>query len=602
MCTKPTKELLPELSYAESLMRHRPDSALIVLDSMEVPSPSDKLQYATWCLLATQARDKNYVKHTSDSLIRIALDYFGKQGDPVWKATALYYAGRVNHDLHHAEEATEYYLQAKEVALHTTDYKLLYLIHSQLGTLYAYRDLKELARDAYQQAYDYAALLKDSALISYACSYLGRVASLEKDWNKGLEYYKKAVEAAEPPECWRALNLAYGGMSIMYQRLSMLDSSMYYLKKSERIEEVYIAATLPQTYLGLGKIYFYLEQPDSARFYLEKALNTTNLYTKQNAFQILYYLYKDLGEHEKAIKYNEQYWLYRDSVDVANNNRAVIEIQEKYEREKLQNINNQLQITKWKHEFVAVCIILFLLLIIFIVMVIYHQKLKDKIEEIESIRKELKSHIDLVQDNKKKIKNNLEQIKILSKQLEEKQNLHLDLLQKKRQISQLSEQNKFLQEQNVQSLKKMEQYEKTLLEGDKKLEAYGKVVVENMILHDREKYLCTQLIKQISILNKLVSDPVCLKEYQWKAIFDATELIYPHWVEHLRKKFVLQDGDVLVCCLIKLGFPNSLIAELLNITPTSVTKRKQRLKVRINEHLETSLNGETTIEAYLEKL
>ena len=62
MCTEQPKELLPELSYAESLMQRCPNSALVVLYSMEVPSPSDKFQYATWCLLITQARDKNYVK------------------------------------------------------------------------------------------------------------------------------------------------------------------------------------------------------------------------------------------------------------------------------------------------------------------------------------------------------------------------------------------------------------------------------------------------------------------------------------------------------------------------------------------------------------
>ena len=57
------------------------------------------------------------------------------------KATALYYEGRVNHDMNNAEEATDYYLRARDVAKNTTDYTLLYLINSQLGTLYAYRGL-----------------------------------------------------------------------------------------------------------------------------------------------------------------------------------------------------------------------------------------------------------------------------------------------------------------------------------------------------------------------------------------------------------------------------------------------------------------------------
>ena len=43
------------------------------------------------------------------------------------------------------------------------------------------------------------------------------------------------------------------------------------------------------------------------------------------------------------------------------------------------------------------------------------------------------------------------------------------------------------------------------------------------------------------------------------------------------------------------------MAELLAISPSSVTKRKQRLKERINQHLETPLEGERSIDAYLWK-
>lgn len=32
-----------------------------------------KEQHADWCLLVTQARDKNYIQHTSDSLISVCL-------------------------------------------------------------------------------------------------------------------------------------------------------------------------------------------------------------------------------------------------------------------------------------------------------------------------------------------------------------------------------------------------------------------------------------------------------------------------------------------------------------------------------------------------
>ena len=340
MCTEQPKELLPELSYAESLMQRCPSSALVVLDSMEVPSPSDKFQYATWCLLITQARDKNYIKHTSDSLINIALDYFEKQDDPVRKASTLYYEGRVNHDLHNAEEATDYYLRARDVAKNTTDYRLLYLINNHLGTLYAYRNLPDLALDTYVNAQNYSIQLKDSALISNSYSYLGRVSMLNNNPQEALDYYKKAIEIAEQSGSLNALTLAYGEISTVYQALSMLDSSMYYLQKSKEIKEIYNASALSQTYLGIGETYYYMGLSDSAYCYLEKALNTINPYTKQDAVHILYYLCRDLGKYEDAIKYNEQYWVYKDSIDNINRTSEIAKIQAKYDQEKLLNINN----------------------------------------------------------------------------------------------------------------------------------------------------------------------------------------------------------------------------------------------------------------------
>lgn len=225
-CNKQPKELLPELSYAESLMQRCPDKALAVLDSMEVPSPSDKFQYATWCLLITQARDKNYIKHTSDSLINIALAYFEGQDDPQRKATTLYYEGRVNHDMDNADEATEFYLRARDIAEDIEDYKLLYLINSHLGSLYAYRNLADLALEAYEKAHNYSIQLMDSALISFSYSYLGRASALKEDWQKGLDFYKKAIDIAEESKNTKALILATGEISTVYNAMSMLDSSI----------------------------------------------------------------------------------------------------------------------------------------------------------------------------------------------------------------------------------------------------------------------------------------------------------------------------------------------------------------------------------------
>ena len=594
MCTEQPKELLPELSYAESLMQRCPNRALAVLDSMEVPSPSDKFQYATWCLLITQARDKNYIKPTSDSLINIALNYFEKQDDLVRKATALYYEGRVNHDLNNAEEATNYYLRARDVAKNTTDYKLLCLINTHLGTLYAYRGLADLALEAYQNAYDYSIQLKDSTLISNSYSCLGRVSTLNNDWTKGLDYYKKAIGIAEQAGSLKALTLAYGEIVTVYRSLSMLDSCMYYLDKSKKIEEKHNISALPQTYLGIGETYYCMGQSDSAYFYLEKALNTTNPYTKQDATQTLYYLCRDLGKYEDAIQYNEQYWIYKDSVDNINRSSEIAEIQVKYKQEKLLNINNDLE-----NKLLWGTIIL--LVIISILIYFYQHKLLKKERTIQENRKQLEVSINHLHENENIIYENETLIKALSSQIEDHVGSQEHINDQMKEFERIRQNNASLQSQNEILQRNIEKYVSRLKEKGEELKTYERLVTENTYLSERQRYLCSQLIKHINILNCLKSNPEYIDEFRCSEIFNSMNIVYPNLIDRLRRDFSLTNDDLLICCLIKLQLNNSIMAELLAISPSSVTKRKQRLKERINQHLETPLEGERSIDAYLWK-
>ena len=89
----------PVLQEAESLLPTDPDSAYRLLEALPSPEKSRNLEYATWCLLFTQAKDKSYRTHTSDSLIRFATDYFRTSGDRKRYATALYTSGRVASEL-----------------------------------------------------------------------------------------------------------------------------------------------------------------------------------------------------------------------------------------------------------------------------------------------------------------------------------------------------------------------------------------------------------------------------------------------------------------------------------------------------------------------
>ena len=193
-CTRPAEDTpLPELAQAEAVMFDRPDSALHILETMPKPDAHAKEQHALWCLLVTQARYKQMLPFCSDSLIRIAYEYYRPTDNARRKAMSALYMGNVNYELKHITEAMDYFLEAKAEMEKTDDDKLGYLVMSSLGNLYVYRDLTDYALEAFQEAYDYA--VKDSCKRYEISSLqdLGRAYAIKEDYERAIKMYTQAI-------------------------------------------------------------------------------------------------------------------------------------------------------------------------------------------------------------------------------------------------------------------------------------------------------------------------------------------------------------------------------------------------------------------------
>ena len=187
------KTLLPQLIQAESIIYEYPDSALHILQNMQLPTPSDKLQNATWALLMTQAKYKSNLEQ-SDSLINIAYNYFMDKEDVQRRAMALYYKGVLYKEKYNAEEALHYYLGAAKEIEKIKDYRLAYLIDMSIGMIYAYRNLSDYAKEYFEKANHYAILSKYQDYIVYSYTYIARAYNLKGETDKAIEYYNKAIK------------------------------------------------------------------------------------------------------------------------------------------------------------------------------------------------------------------------------------------------------------------------------------------------------------------------------------------------------------------------------------------------------------------------
>ena len=83
------------LDHAESLIQNSPDSALFLLSTIPVDKITHNKERARYALLMSVAMDKNYIDVASDSLTRIAVDYYSIHQNKYYRMLAWYYHGLV---------------------------------------------------------------------------------------------------------------------------------------------------------------------------------------------------------------------------------------------------------------------------------------------------------------------------------------------------------------------------------------------------------------------------------------------------------------------------------------------------------------------------
>ena len=175
-CSKQEREVRM-LAEVDSLTEVNADSARKVLSQMPVPTEGSS-QWAYYQLLRVKAEDKALVKHTSDSLISLATEYFERDNRDGHLAEAYYYMGRVNADLRNGERALLFFEKALlEDSLHVTIH-LKSRIYAQMGYVYLRNGLFDEAINMQQLAYYFCKQDGDTLGMRYSQEDIQTIAAL----------------------------------------------------------------------------------------------------------------------------------------------------------------------------------------------------------------------------------------------------------------------------------------------------------------------------------------------------------------------------------------------------------------------------------------
>lgn len=559
-CQKTPDNIVLALSQVENCMESNPDSALTLLKRIPHPEKLGGKAQADYALLMTQAMDKNYIIPSSDSLISLAVGYYGSHGEnSISIGKSYFYYGRVMNALKRYEDAMKYYLLAKKIFDDTQEYKMRGLISEEMGNLNRKQNLYENALVNYQDSRKYFVLANDFRCISFALRNIGRTyLSMIGKVDSADVYYQEALHTAHVNKCGFEFTILQE-LGLLHRVQQDYKMAEHYLLQAIDCDLRSLAKT--ETYLSLGYTYLKMNEDMKAEKYLKLSFGSPKISTRRDAYNTLFKLEKSRGNLLSAIEYKEK----ADSLSlIANDKEArstVAELQKKYENEKLQKENLQMKI-EFKNV-VIFSLILFFVVVFLVCFYIYKNRTaKRKIRGIE--RKIVENEEEIVSCQR-----DIADYKKLQSESEEYQiELVTEVARLDGKVSVLTKQNNSL----AKELKEM---------GEKK------DFIPILNSGSEESYVGAFRI-YLAIRHGIFNTEI--SSWGWEWVFKLFDFLYAGFVARLKEEYPqLTKHDLEICCLLKIGLSNDELGKVFSTTSESVTKAKGRTKKRLNLSVEDDL-------------
>ena len=403
-CMRQEKPLPAELSRAESVMWEHPDSALLCLSSLDssiMNEPENIRMYHA--LLKIKAKDKLYIPHESDSLIKSIVQYYEDYGTPDQLMEAYYYLGSTYRDMGDAPRAVRAFQDAADIGKDSKRYDILGRVYEQMGYRLAYQGLYDEALEAYRKSYEYKMYDKGKGEV-IALRNIARIYNAKQDTDSAIYYYQSAYEKALLLNDQSRIDNVLRELSSIY-----IDMGKYDLAK-DLFSKVSSMKNQANIYFGLGCIYESYKQIDSALYYFEKANEYGNIYMKKNTYRILSKIKNQEGDRKLALNYAYKCIELSDSIKNQTKTEAVAKVNSLYKYQHTEKENVQLKIDNEKRKIRNYQFALFVVLIIFFSLCyiyVLEKKKKAAIEKEKKIRllkeNQYAESLDCIEYNNKKI-------------------------------------------------------------------------------------------------------------------------------------------------------------------------------------------------------
>lgn len=516
----PKEKYYKNLLSLEKTMEENPDTALLFLQKMDVDALSEK-EKALYYLLLSKGLDKTDRIPPSDSLIKIALSYYIEKQDSLRLFQSYYLRGRIFENLHFTNKASDNFQKAEEYSQSADDPYTQYLLNHYLGKIYHFKRMSEDEREAKMKALRYSRLLQDAYLISQSFQSMA-------DWYRAEEDYKNSIICLKHAICLsqknkeEMLSSIYGSLCENFLKIDEPDSALFYLHKAISLETQELR--IPYYHSLKAKSFYQLQKNDSAEYYFNQSIDSLPLRLKASAYYDLFEIKEKQQNDQKALQYLKLHVRYRDSLDKDRNEEFMERIQtmQAYKKQKQLIKKIELELSKEKIWFYRIAIFSLFIVILMLITYFRFQKKKKSLKEIIHIQKQKATEALL---NQKEIEYQL---------LKEKEE------REKGEIKQLE----------------------LTIDYYKRLNA----ITVPILLKSQNKQGAMDLSSE-----------------EWDIIIKNTDACFNQFTKRLKKNYpVLDENEIQFCCLVKMELPLSLLSEIYHIAKGSISRRKMRMKEKMN--------------------
>ncbi len=283
-----------------------------------------------------------------DTMMQRVVTYYNKYGTRNEQMEAYYLLGSVCRDLHEAPRAMEAFLNGISAADTTSAdcrYDLLTRLYGQKCDILYSQSLHKQSAEAERRVYKYAVLAKDTLFMVTA------------QWETLSKYFAMNDYQTIADECWYVLEESkrlglydYGASLLCPSILANMELGRVedaqkllsiYEQHSDCVDMKTHESSFPMYYYAKGRVLAATGHLDSAEYFFRKELEAPDWNNRQAAYRGLRMLFEQKGQTDSICKYAP---LQCDAVDSSYQemlSQNLQNLQELYDYNRLQAVNNQ---------------------------------------------------------------------------------------------------------------------------------------------------------------------------------------------------------------------------------------------------------------------